>query len=157
VPFEPGDNDDACATVGRSPLRFVCRGRSPQGPYPADRWSAALPVTMGSDGAAISSDGERLWYCPLMSRCWYSVSTQALLDRSPSDGKVAATVVDEGDKGGGADGLESDNQGRLYATNYKRLSVADAGHRPAGCTSGDPCGTSVAEVEHTNLSTAVQT
>jgi sugar lactone lactonase YvrE len=81
------------------------------------------PVTMGSDGIAISSDGERLWFCPLASRRWYSVSTKALLDRSLSDEQVAATVVDEGDKGGGADGLESDDQGRLYATNYEHNAI----------------------------------
>jgi sugar lactone lactonase YvrE len=81
------------------------------------------PVSMGADGIAISSDGERLWYCPLASRRWYSVSTMALLDRSLSDEQVAATVVDQGDKGGGADGLESDDQGRLYATNYEHNAI----------------------------------
>ncbi|MEA2586988.1 MAG: hypothetical protein QOF33_5073, partial [Thermomicrobiales bacterium] len=63
---------------------------------------------MGSDGIAISSDGARLYYCPLGSRRLYSVATDALIDRSLDDVAVAATVVDEGDKGGGADGLESD-------------------------------------------------
>ncbi|MFE7843609.1 L-dopachrome tautomerase-related protein [Microbacterium sp. NPDC057407] len=80
-------------------------------------------VTMGSDGIAISSDGERLWYCPLVSRRWYSVSTSALRDRSVTDDEVAATVVDEGDKGGAADGLESDDRGRLYATNWEHNAV----------------------------------
>ncbi|MCU1425387.1 MAG: hypothetical protein JWM51_1678 [Microbacteriaceae bacterium] len=81
------------------------------------------PVTMGSDGIAISADGERLWYCPLLSRRWYSVSTAALVDRDASDGDVAKTVVDEGDKGGGADGLESDDAGRIYATNYEHNAI----------------------------------
>ena len=35
-------------------------------------------VKMGADGIAISHDGERLWYCPLISRRWYSVDTAAL-------------------------------------------------------------------------------
>lgn len=81
------------------------------------------PVTMGSDGIAISSDGERLWYCPLASRRWYSVSTEALFDRSVSDEDVAATVVDEGDKGGASDGLETDDKGRFYATNYEHNAI----------------------------------
>jgi sugar lactone lactonase YvrE len=81
------------------------------------------PVKMGADGIAISSDGERLWYCPLASRRWYSVSTQALWDRSLSDEQVAETVVDEGDKGGASDGLESDDKGRLYATNYEHNAI----------------------------------
>ncbi|NQX06540.1 gluconolaconase [Rathayibacter sp. VKM Ac-2856] len=81
------------------------------------------PVTMGSDGIAISADGERLWYCPLVSRRWYSVATEALVDRGVSDEDVAATVVDEGDKGGGADGLETDDRGRFYATNYENNAI----------------------------------
>ncbi|MGC5170956.1 L-dopachrome tautomerase-related protein [Microbacterium sp. DT81.1] len=81
------------------------------------------PVKMGSDGIAISHDGERLWYCPLISRRWYSVATSALRDREMSDEYVAATVADEGDKGGAADGLESDDQGRIYSTNWEHNAV----------------------------------
>jgi len=81
------------------------------------------PVRMGADGIAISHDGERLWYCPLISRRWYSVPTAALRDRSLSDADVDGLVVDEGDKGGGADGLESDDQGRIYATDWEHNSI----------------------------------
>ena len=81
------------------------------------------PVSMGSDGIAISHDGARLWFCPLISRRWYSVDTAALRDRSRSDEQVAETLVDEGDKGGGSDGLESDDRGCLYATNYEHNAV----------------------------------
>jgi sugar lactone lactonase YvrE len=84
---------------------------------------APKPVTMGSDGIAISSDGERLWYCPLMSRRWYSVSTDALADQTVSDDEVAATVRDEGDKGGASDGLESDDAGILYATDWDHNAI----------------------------------
>ncbi|BDZ47103.1 L-dopachrome tautomerase-related protein [Naasia aerilata] len=80
-------------------------------------------VAMGADGIAISADGARLWYCPLVSRHWYSVSTDALVDRSLSDEEVAATVVDEGDKGTGSDGLETDADGNLYATAYEHNAV----------------------------------
>jgi sugar lactone lactonase YvrE len=74
------------------------------------------PVTFGSDGIAVSIDGSRLYYCPLASRQLYSVSVDALCDRSRTEEQVAATVVDEGDHGGIADGLESDAEGRVYAT-----------------------------------------
>lgn len=84
---------------------------------------AAKPVTMGADGIAISSDGSRLWYCPLASRRWYSVATEALVDRSVDDDGVAQTVRDEGDKGGGADGLETDDAGRMYATSYEHNAI----------------------------------
>jgi len=78
---------------------------------------------MGSDGIAISADSSRLYYCPLGSRQLYSVATDLLLDRTADDEAVAASVLDEGNKGGGADGLESDADGRVYATNYEHNAV----------------------------------
>jgi len=89
--------------------------RPPEGP--------AEPVTMGADGIAISADGSRLWYCPLASRRWYSVEVDALCDRERNELAVAETVTDEGDKGGGADGLESDDGGRIYATSYEHNAI----------------------------------
>jgi sugar lactone lactonase YvrE len=83
----------------------------------------AKPVLMGADGIAISADGSRLYYCPLASRHWYSVSTEALVDRSAGADEVAATVVDEGDKGGVSDGLETDDQGRLYLTHGEHNAI----------------------------------
>jgi sugar lactone lactonase YvrE len=80
-------------------------------------------ASMGSDGIAISADGRRLYYCPLGSRKLYSVDTDALADRSLDDREVAATVTDEGDKGGASDGLESDAAGHIYSTNYEHNSI----------------------------------
>ncbi len=81
------------------------------------------PMTMGADGIAISADGSRLYYCPLMSRKLYSVSVDCLIDRNLDDRVVAESVIDEGDKGGGADGLESDAAGYIYATNYEHQAI----------------------------------
>ncbi len=81
------------------------------------------PLSMGADGIAISAGGERLFYCPLASRRLYSASAGALADRSRDDAAVAATVRDEGDRGGGADGLESDAEGRVYATSYEHNAI----------------------------------
>ena len=78
---------------------------------------------MGSDGIAISSDGMRLYYCPLGSRKLYSVDADALRNRSLDDKEVAATVVDEGDRGGASDGLESDAAGHIYSTNYEHNAI----------------------------------
>jgi sugar lactone lactonase YvrE len=83
----------------------------------------AQPVKMGADGIAIGHDGERLYYCPLASRRWYSVATSALVDRDLSDDEVAATVRDEGDKGGASDGLETDDRGRLYLTSGEHNAI----------------------------------
>lgn len=81
------------------------------------------PVTMGADGIAISAGGDRLWYCPLASRHWYSVDTAALRDRTVTDADVAATVRDEGDKQGISDGLETDDKGTLYLTSPEHNAV----------------------------------
>ena len=80
-------------------------------------------ASMGADGIAISSDGSRLYYCPLGSRKLYSVDTDALVDRSLDERKVADTVIDEGDRGGASDGLESDATGYIYTTNYEHNSI----------------------------------
>ena len=85
--------------------------RPPDGP--------PTPLKLGSDGIAISADGERLFYCQLASRRLYSASVDALANEELSDEQVAETVTDEGDKGGGSDGLESDAENRVYLTNYE--------------------------------------
>ncbi len=81
------------------------------------------PMTMGADGIAISADGSRLYYCPLMSRKLYSVSIDCLCDRDMDEDTVVASVINEGDKGGGADGLESDAAGYIYVTNYEHQAI----------------------------------
>ena len=78
---------------------------------------------MGTDGIAISADGARLFYCPLGSRRLYSVETDALFDRNLDGEAVAKTVIDEGDRGGASDGLESDADGYIYSTNYEHNAI----------------------------------
>ncbi len=78
---------------------------------------------VGADGIAIGSDGKTLYYCPLTSRHLYSVSVDALTDRTKSDAEVAATVKDLGEKGGASDGLESDAQGRVYLSDYEHNAI----------------------------------
>ncbi len=82
----------------------------------------AKPLMMGSDGIAISHDGSRLYYCPLASRKLYSVSVDALIDANRTDPEVATTILEVGEKGP-SDGLESDDKGRIYATNYEQNAV----------------------------------
>jgi sugar lactone lactonase YvrE len=81
------------------------------------------PVKMGSDGIAISADGSKLYYCPLASRALYSVAVDVLADRTRDESAVAATVSFESDRGGGADGLESDAEGNIYCTNYEHNAI----------------------------------
>jgi sugar lactone lactonase YvrE len=88
------------------------------------------PVTMGADGIAIAADGSRLFYCALAGRRWWSVAVDALTDRSADADAVAGTVTDEGDKGCVSDGLETDDQGRLYVTEGSTTPST------AGCPTG---------------------
>jgi sugar lactone lactonase YvrE len=80
-------------------------------------------LKMGADGIALSRDGKWLYYCPLASRRLYRVSVDALADSDKSEEDVAKTVEDLGDKGGAADGLEADTEGRVYLTNYEHNAV----------------------------------
>lgn len=76
----------------------------------------------GSDGIALSTDGARLYYCPLSSRRLHSVSTDALADPDATDAEVAATVEDLGFKPM-ADGLERDDKGRLYGGDLEHNTI----------------------------------
>ncbi|MDB4937513.1 MAG: major royal jelly protein [Labilithrix sp.] len=79
-------------------------------------------LSMGADGIAISNDGKLLYYCPLASRRLYAVSTDALADEKLPDAEVAKTVKDLGEKPA-SDGLESDADGRVYATSYEGNAI----------------------------------
>jgi len=76
----------------------------------------------GSNGIAISADGQRLYYCPLSSRRLYSVSVDALVDGRLSNGKVGESVLNHGEKGA-SDGLESDSENRIYITDYEHNAI----------------------------------
>jgi sugar lactone lactonase YvrE len=80
------------------------------------------PFRVASDGIALSADGETLYYCPLSSRHLYAVPTALLRDRSARAETIAAAVRDLGEKGA-SDGLESDDQGRVYAGDYEHNSI----------------------------------
>lgn len=86
------------------------------------RREASRP-TVGSDGIALSADGETLYYRPLISHHLYGVSARALADAKTSDADVASTVKDLGDVGFASDGLEADAEGRLYLTDYEHQAV----------------------------------
>lgn len=81
-----------------------------------------VPLTIASDGIAISSDGATLYYCPLSSRHLFSVPTALLLDQSANRVTIGKAVADLGEKGA-SDGLESDDKGRVYAGDYEHNSI----------------------------------
>ena len=71
------------------------------------------PIQGGANGLALSPNGARLYYTPLMSRRLYAVETAALLDPARDDASVAETVRDLGEKGL-TGGLAADSRDRVY-------------------------------------------
>lgn len=80
-------------------------------------------MRIGSDGIAISNDGETLYYCPLSSRRWYAVSVDALASEHLGDGSMATSARDLPRRDFASDGLESDGQGRVYLTDVEHNAV----------------------------------
>lgn len=87
------------------------------------RTGYAEPITIGSDGIALSADGKTLYYCPLASRHLYTVDATALADFTISDAAVNDTVRDLGEREFASDGLEMDQTGALYLTDYEHNAV----------------------------------
>jgi sugar lactone lactonase YvrE len=85
-------------------------------------------LKIGTDGIAVSNDGRTLYYCPLASHKLSSASTEALADRNRSDDEVARTVKQIAVRDYASDGLECDNRGNLYLTDYEHNAI----HRRSG-------------------------
>ncbi|MBB3950911.1 SMP-30/gluconolactonase/LRE family protein [Aureimonas jatrophae] len=77
----------------------------------------------GANGIALSPDGARLYYAPLMARRLYAVDAALLLDENATDGDVAASVEDLGEKGM-TGGLSTDSQDRVYLTLQEQNALA---------------------------------
>lgn len=82
----------------------------------------ARPVQGGANGIALSPDGRRLYYAPLMGRRLYAVDTASLLDVQTSDAAVAAGVQDLGEKGM-TGGLATDSKDRVYLAMQEHNAV----------------------------------
>lgn len=81
------------------------------------------PFEVGSDGIAISPDGETLYYRSLTSRHFYSIPIDDLINQSMSDQELALKIHDHGQISGASDGLESDTLGRIYLTDYEHNAI----------------------------------
>ena len=78
-------------------------------------------LTTGADGVAITPD--RLFYRSLAGRHLYSVPLDALANRDIDPQALAGMVTDYGDLGFASDGLESDDAGRIYLTDFENGAV----------------------------------
>lgn len=86
------------------------------------------PVQGGANGIALSPDGTRLFWAPLMARHLYAVSTALLLDEAMDDAAVSAAVEDLGEKGL-TGGLETDAKGRVWLSlqEFNAVGVREPG------------------------------
>lgn len=80
------------------------------------------PYRGASDGIAISPDGKILFFCPLTSRHLFSISTEALRDRTIPDIDLQYHVKYWGEKGA-SDGMITDAKGTVYAGDYENNSI----------------------------------
>lgn len=83
----------------------------------------AEPIKIGSDGIAIDVAQGILYYCPLGSRRLHSVSVDALANRDLSDQEVAQTIRDLPRRDFASDGLDCDEAGTLYLTDYEHNAI----------------------------------
>ncbi|GBQ67399.1 gluconolactonase [Ameyamaea chiangmaiensis NBRC 103196] len=79
-------------------------------------------IVGGADGITLSPDSRTVYYSALTSRRLYSLPTETLANFALDDGVLAKAVRDEGEKGV-ADGLATDDQGRLYTTNFEHDAI----------------------------------
>lgn len=78
---------------------------------------------VGSDGIAVSADGQQLFFRSLTSRHLYSVPIEALTNRGIEEKNIQQMVVNHGQVAGASDGLEADESGGIYLTDYEHNAI----------------------------------
>ena len=79
---------------------------------------------VGSDGIALSADGERLFFKPLTSRSLYSIPTANLRANGPSSEVLAQAAVTDHGQTGLTDGMETDTNNFIYHGNMEIDAVS---------------------------------
>ena len=92
---------------------------------------SAKRFNVGSDGIAVSADGETVFFRSLTSRHLYSVPTGGLINRIIQEENLKKMVVDHGQVAGASDGLEADSSGGIFLTDYEHNAI----HRFTGSIS----------------------
>lgn len=80
-------------------------------------------VPLGSDGIALSADGEELFFGPVGGRGLFSVPTARLRDRSVSSELMAQGAVRNLGQRGVSDGFETDSNGFIYMGNMEQNAL----------------------------------
>lgn len=81
-------------------------------------------VPLGSDGIALSADGEELFFGPVGGRGLYSVPTARLRERGVASELGAQGAVRFRGQRGVSDGFETDSSGFIYAGNMEQNSLS---------------------------------
>ena len=90
-------------------------------PLVYDAGHPSFPVG-GADGITLSADSKRLFWTPLTGRHLYSIATDLLADNRVSDEKLAAAVIDEGERPA-CDGLATDHANRIYFGAFEQDAI----------------------------------
>jgi sugar lactone lactonase YvrE len=98
--------------------------------YKTEPGRPAKPAMFANDSLAISSDGSKLFFCPVSATKLYSIPTAALRDRNLSPEATARQVALATGKES-SDGLESDAEGNVYSTAPASGSVLKISPNPA--------------------------
>lgn len=81
-------------------------------------------IGFGSDGIALSADGNDLYFKTLSGRYLYSIPTERLRDNGATSEVLAQSAVVNRGESGISDGLETDSNGLVYAGNVEQESIS---------------------------------
>ena len=81
-------------------------------------------LNFGSDGIALSADGETLYYRAVSSRYLYSVPTAKLRSRDTTSEIMAQSSISNHGETGVSDGMETDTNGFIYHGNMEQNAIS---------------------------------
>jgi len=80
-------------------------------------------TSTGSDGIALSADGERLFWTPNSGRTLYSIPTSVLRSSAINSDLIAASSISNHGQKGHSDGMETDSNNLLYFGNIEASGI----------------------------------
>ncbi|GLA67822.1 hypothetical protein AtubIFM55763_000071 [Aspergillus tubingensis] len=86
-------------------------------------WGDVVDVSTGTDGIALSADGETLYFGVVSGRDIYSVPTAVLRDISSEGRAKAVKSVTKIVQKGVSDGYETDSAGRIYVGSFESNAI----------------------------------
>lgn len=82
-----------------------------------------VDVSTGTDGIALSADGETLYFGVVSGRDIYSIPTAVLRDDSAAGRTKAVKSVSKIVQKGVSDGYETDSEGRIYVGSFESNAI----------------------------------